>query len=163
VAVCIKRRKETMELQFDAKIFISFALLGFFGLLVRLYNSLVVKPKRLRSVLRKQGINGPVPTLLLGNIKEIKKAQSTTVKAPTTEPPVSHNCAATLFPFFEQWRRQYGTCFIHQYHVIIMLLSTLPPPHTHTFSKVIDKIINKFFNFFFICLNDVRDMKIFTT
>ncbi|GMY10395.1 cytochrome P450 714C2-like [Fagus crenata] len=115
-----------MELQFDAKIFISFALLGFFGLLVRLYNSLVVKPKRLRSMLRKQGINGPVPTLLIGNIKEIKKAQSTTVKAPTTEPPVSHNCAAVLFPFFEQWRKQYGQVFVFSLGNTQILFVTQP-------------------------------------
>ncbi|KAG2669767.1 hypothetical protein I3843_14G048900 [Carya illinoinensis] len=102
-------------LQFDpAKIFVSLALLGFTGLLVRLYNALVVKPERLRSALRKQGITGPPPTLLLGNIREIKKARSSTsVKvAPAGESPVSHNCASLLFPFFEQWRKTYGNVFV---------------------------------------------------
>ncbi|KAG6680764.1 hypothetical protein I3842_13G059500 [Carya illinoinensis] len=102
-----------MELQHGAKIFMSFAVLGFIGLLIRLYNALVVKPKRLRSVLRNQGITGPPPTLLLGNIREIKKARSTTtVNAPTGENPVTHNCATIIFPFFEQWRKQYGHVFL---------------------------------------------------
>ncbi|KAG7946622.1 hypothetical protein I3843_14G049700 [Carya illinoinensis] len=101
------------ELKFDAaKIFIAFAFLGLAGLLVRLYNALVLKPERLRSALRKQGITGPPPTLLLGNIWEIKKALSTTVKAPAGEIPVSHNCAALIAPFFEQWRKQYGDLFV---------------------------------------------------
>ncbi|KAF5470301.1 hypothetical protein F2P56_010823 [Juglans regia] len=101
-------------LQFDpAKIFVCLALLGFTGLLVRLYNALVVKPERLRSALRKQGITGPPPTLLLGNIREIKKARSTSVNvAPAGESPVSHNCASLLFPFFEQWRKTYGNLFV---------------------------------------------------
>ena len=103
-----KKRVGVMELQFEAKTVISLAVLGFIGLLLRLYNGLVVKPKRLRSMLSKQGIDGPAPTLLLGNIREIKKAQSTTVKTPTSEAPVSHNCGAVLFPFFDQWRKQYG-------------------------------------------------------
>ncbi|KAF5470305.1 hypothetical protein F2P56_010826 [Juglans regia] len=101
------------ELKFDAaKIFIAVAFLAFAGLLVRLYNALVLKPDRLRSALRKQGITGPPPTLLLGNIWEIKKALSTKVKAPAREIPVYHNCAALITPFFEQWRKQYGDLFV---------------------------------------------------
>ncbi|KAL9380204.1 hypothetical protein Peur_028686 [Populus x canadensis] len=87
-------------------------VITFLGLLELLYSGLVLKPGRLRSVLRKQGIRGPSPSLLLGNISEIRKSQSTTVKASTNEPPVFHNCAATLFPFFEQWRKQYGPVFV---------------------------------------------------
>lgn len=87
-------------------------VITFLGLLELLYSGLVLKPERLRSVLRKQGIRGPSPSLLLGNISEIRKSQSTTVKASTNEPPVFHNCAATLFPFFEQWRKQYGPVFV---------------------------------------------------
>ncbi|KAJ6758286.1 CYTOCHROME P450 714C2 [Salix koriyanagi] len=84
----------------------------FLALLELLYSGLVLKPERLRSALRKQGIRGPGPSLLLGNISEIRKSQSTTVRASTNEPPLFHNCAATLFPFFEQWRKQYGPVFV---------------------------------------------------
>ena len=36
-----------------AKVFISLALLGAFGLFFRLYNALVVKPEKLKSIMRK--------------------------------------------------------------------------------------------------------------
>ena len=88
-----------------AKVFISLALLGAFGLFFRLYNALVVKPEKLRSILRNQGISGPPPSLLLGNIKEIKNSQSKAVKNSSID---THNCAAALFPFLEQWRNKYG-------------------------------------------------------
>uniref|UniRef100_A0A2N9FDU5 Uncharacterized protein n=1 Tax=Fagus sylvatica TaxID=28930 RepID=A0A2N9FDU5_FAGSY len=87
------------------------ALLGVFGLFFRLYNALVRKPERLRSMLRKQGISGPKPAFLLGNIKEIKKAQSNTEKAETIGAPALHKCAAALFPFFEEWRKQFDSFF----------------------------------------------------
>ncbi|KAL6146909.1 hypothetical protein ACLB2K_057585 [Fragaria x ananassa] len=92
--------------------FISFVLLAFLGLFACLYNALVTKPEKLRSILRKQGIVGPPPTFLLGNIREIKKAQkSPTQDATTTQLLTSHNLAATLFPFFEEWRSKYGKVF----------------------------------------------------
>ncbi|EEF35958.1 cytochrome P450 714C2 [Ricinus communis] len=96
------------------RILVSFAVVGFFGILLRVYNVLVLKPERLRSILKKQGINGPPPTLVLGNIREIKKSQSSKVGnvTPTSQPPVTHNCAADIFPFFEQWRKQYGEVFV---------------------------------------------------
>ena len=100
-----------MKVQFSGSHFLmSILVLGLVGLLLRLYDALVKKPERLRSKLRKQGISGPPPTLLLGNIREIKKARSssTTAKLPSSEPPSSHDCASALFPFFEKWRKQYG-------------------------------------------------------
>ncbi|KAJ9705546.1 hypothetical protein PVL29_003547 [Vitis rotundifolia] len=94
---------------FTVKVFISLALAGVLGLFFRLYNALVVKPKKLRSILRSQGISGPPPSFLLGNIREFKKSQSTAVKDTSTD---THNCAAALFPFFEQWRNKYGQVFM---------------------------------------------------
>uniref|UniRef100_A0A2N9FED0 Cytochrome P450 n=1 Tax=Fagus sylvatica TaxID=28930 RepID=A0A2N9FED0_FAGSY len=93
-------------------VFKTLALLGVFGLFFRLYNALVRKPERLRSMLRKQGISGPKPAFLLGNIKEIKKAQSNTEKVVTIGAPALHKCAAALFPFFEEWRKQFGEIFM---------------------------------------------------
>ena len=87
-----------------AKVFISLALLGAFGLFFRLYNALVVKPEKLRSTMINQGISGPPLSFLLGNIKEIKNSQSKVVKNSFID---THNCVAALFPFFEQWRNKY--------------------------------------------------------
>ncbi|KAK1571801.1 hypothetical protein Q3G72_023211 [Acer saccharum] len=114
----------------NVKILVCFAVLvlGFVELLViRLYKRLVVKPERLREMLRKQGISGPPPTMMLGNIREIKKAQAQRKKvrlistiddesATATTTSISHNVDATLFPFFEQWRKQYA--WFHQRKIL---------------------------------------------
>ncbi|KAF2290332.1 hypothetical protein GH714_011013 [Hevea brasiliensis] len=98
-----------MEVQFDTKILLTVVVIVFLGVLVRLYNGLVVKPKRLRSILKKQGINGPPPTFLLGNIREIKKVQSSAVKAHSSnDPPLIHNCAALFFHFLSYGGRNMG-------------------------------------------------------
>ncbi|XP_004294853.1 PREDICTED: cytochrome P450 714C2-like [Fragaria vesca subsp. vesca] len=101
---------------FDVRMLAStVALIGFVALLVRLYKALVAEPKRLRSLLAKQGITGPPQALLLGNISEIKKARGSNgiAKAPSSEAPIiSHNLGATIFPFFEKWRKQFGDVFV---------------------------------------------------
>ncbi|XP_024032395.1 cytochrome P450 714C2-like, partial [Morus notabilis] len=84
------------------------ALLGGFVLFVRLFRALVLNPKRLRAILRKQGIDGPPSTFLLGNIREIRKAQS----AATGEPKETHNLASFIFPFFDEWRNKFGQVFM---------------------------------------------------
>ncbi|OAY23984.1 cytochrome P450 714C2 [Manihot esculenta] len=99
-----------MEFQFDKMILFSFLIIGFVGVVVRLYNWLVVKPKRLRSMLKKQGINGPPPAFLLGNMREIMKSLSSNEK--TNDPPLIHNCAARVLPFSERWLKDYGQVFV---------------------------------------------------
>ncbi|KAA8543617.1 hypothetical protein F0562_021637 [Nyssa sinensis] len=111
-----------MEVPLVVKVCMSIVLVGVLGLFIRLYNALVTKPERLRSMLRKQGISGPPPTFLLGNLTEIKKARTamTTQASPTSgTPPVHHNCGAALFAFLQQWQKQYDVisraCFGSSY------------------------------------------------
>lgn len=80
------------------RLLISVAVVSVLGLLVRLYQVLMLKPERLRSKLRKQGIRGPAPTILLGNIREIKKKAVSTARASEGAPSLSHNCDL-VFPF----------------------------------------------------------------
>ncbi|KAH7542857.1 hypothetical protein FEM48_Zijuj02G0119800 [Ziziphus jujuba var. spinosa] len=91
----------------------SIAVVGLIGIVVRLYNVLVIRPRRLRSLLAKQGISGPPSTLLLGNIMEIKKSRARIISglAPTGESPADHNCSGVLFHFIEQWSNKYGDVF----------------------------------------------------
>ncbi|XP_047154768.1 cytochrome P450 714C2-like [Vigna umbellata] len=104
-----------MQLQFDARFFMSIVFLCFVRLLWYLYTSFVEKPKKLRSKLVKQGISGPPPTILLGNILELKEAHSAASKPPppssSSKVPSSHDCAALLLPLFEKWRNEYGQVF----------------------------------------------------
>ncbi|CAN4101131.1 unnamed protein product [Withania somnifera] len=73
------------------------ALMCVFGLLFHLFNTLITKPRRLQLALRKQGIIGPQPKFLLASNGDIVE---------------SHNCGATVLPFFDQWQRQYGDVFM---------------------------------------------------
>lgn len=93
-----------MELPMVVKVFMSLAFLAVFGLFIRLYDGLVKNPKRVRSILSKQGIDGPLPTFLLGNVWKMKKAMSRKGKAPAKKAPVYHSCADAIFPFLNQWR-----------------------------------------------------------
>ncbi|XP_047951317.1 cytochrome P450 714C2-like [Salvia hispanica] len=82
------------------------------GLIVHLYVSLVAKPTKIQKVLNKQGINGPPPKILLGNILEIKKSRDAAAANTASEsgPPALHNTTSVL-PFLEQWRKKYGKTF----------------------------------------------------
>ncbi|CAI9103165.1 OLC1v1001611C1 [Oldenlandia corymbosa var. corymbosa] len=73
-----------------------------------------MEPGKLRSFLSKRGIRGPQPTLLLGNILEIKKACSITANAPPLRGtvPNKHDCATAIFPFFQDWLKKYGDVFM---------------------------------------------------
>ncbi|XP_055832205.1 cytochrome P450 714C2-like [Solanum dulcamara] len=92
---------------------LAITLVCVFGLFFHLYNSLVIKPRRLQSALRKQGIVGPQPKFLLGNILEMKKSCEAAKKMVSNGDVVDcHNCGATILPFFDQWQRQYGDVFM---------------------------------------------------
>lgn len=100
-----------MDIQFLSKLFISVAVVAVVGLFFRLYNVVVAQPRKLRAALHKQGLSGPPPSFLLGNILEMKRARDAAAKAAAVAgPPSSHNCGTALLPFFDEWRKKYGTC-----------------------------------------------------
>ena len=116
-----------------AKIILSVVVGGFIVLLVHLFNLLILKPKLLRAKLQRQGIRGPSPSFLFGNIPEMKRIQlqlHSTPKATSTSTTkehvsesdhpvaIAHNWPSTLFPHLERWRNQYGTC-----HFLVSSLS----------------------------------------
>ncbi|KAH6804537.1 hypothetical protein C2S51_032784 [Perilla frutescens var. frutescens] len=83
------------------------------GFIVHLYISLVIKPQKIQKILKQQGIDGPPPRILLGNVLEIKKSRDAAAKAEPVKdsnPPTIHD-TASVFPFLEQWRKQYGQLF----------------------------------------------------
>ena len=86
------------------KVFISLALLSAFGVFFRLYNALVMKSEKLRYIMRKQGISGPPPCFLLGNIIEIKNSQSIAVtdSSTNTDPQLGY----FSFPIFREVAKQ---------------------------------------------------------
>ena len=110
-----------MELLLLPKVTVAVALIG---IVIRMCDALIFRPERLRSKLREQGIRGPPPAFLLGNIRDVKEAQSKVSKASREGEQViiSHNSSNTPFSFFEQWSKKYG---IDQ----LLNLSFLTPTH----------------------------------
>ena len=106
-----RRRKMEGKAAMVIKI-VGSALFGGFALLfLYVYERLILKPKRQRSKLEKQGIRGPYPSFFLGNIPEIKTIhlnlhQSATAKAEAD--PIDHDWPSTIFPRLQQWRAEYG-------------------------------------------------------
>ncbi|KAH6804138.1 hypothetical protein C2S51_032385 [Perilla frutescens var. frutescens] len=99
-----------MEKHFAVQIIVSLASAVILGLLFKLYSAAVAAPRRLRRVLKQQGVGGPPPAFLFGNISELK--MSRIAAAATPGPPASHNCGGVLFSVFEEWRLQYGDTYL---------------------------------------------------
>ncbi|KAF8378967.1 hypothetical protein HHK36_028393 [Tetracentron sinense] len=95
------------------KMLFSLVLVGLVGLFGYLCNIILLEPERLRSKLRRQGIRGPPPSFLYGNIPQMKKIQSGAAKASREDHHISHNWASSVFPYFEQWRNKYGPIFMY--------------------------------------------------
>ncbi|XP_051147871.1 cytochrome P450 714C2-like [Andrographis paniculata] len=92
----------------DEMIFPVFVILFGF-LLLRLYDTLVAKPRKLRRILVQQGIDGHPPKFMLGNILELKKSRDEMEK---TCPPLIHDTADFIFSFLEQSRKKYGPLYL---------------------------------------------------
>jgi hypothetical protein len=97
------------------KITVSVILGGLLVMLVHLYKLLILKPKLLRGKLERQGIKGPSPSFLFGNIPEMKRSKLQLHSTPTTAADdslvaaIAHDWPSTVFPYLAQWRNEYGT------------------------------------------------------
>ncbi|CAH9139670.1 unnamed protein product [Cuscuta epithymum] len=92
-------------------------LLLFMGLAFYWFNTIWIQPQRLRWKIQRQGIKGPKPSLLYGNIPEMQRIQAaaaaTSMKASSYGEFVEHDYTAKLFPYFEQWRKEYGCIYTY--------------------------------------------------
>ena len=71
-----------------------------------------LKLENIRLKFRRQGIIGPLPSLITGNIPEIKQIMSVVPNSdPANKDPKDISpfyCSLNLFPYFKQWTKQYG-------------------------------------------------------
>lgn len=77
-------------------------------LFFHLYISLVINPNKIRKIFKQQGIHGPPPKILLGNILEIKKSRDAAPSVAANPTTLAIHDTASVFPFLEEWRKQYG-------------------------------------------------------
>ncbi|XP_039067125.1 cytochrome P450 714B2-like [Hibiscus syriacus] len=103
-----------MELSFMLlRIISSILLIVLIGVIIHMYDSLISKPERQRSRLRKQGIRGPRPLILVGNLLQMGKTRSKDSNmAQGGEKVITHGSYAALLPFLHKWRQQYGPTFM---------------------------------------------------
>ncbi|XP_021762319.1 cytochrome P450 714A1-like [Chenopodium quinoa] len=100
--------------EFQELIIISLLICGVISILVHFWkNNLLVKSQIQRKKLRNYGINGPSPSFFLGNVPEMQRIQSMVAKSSSHDEIVGHDYTSTLFPYFEQWRNQYGPIYTY--------------------------------------------------
>ncbi|KAH1073383.1 hypothetical protein J1N35_025711 [Gossypium stocksii] len=108
---------------------LSVVLTGFVGLLFHLYNGVLLKPKKLRLKLQNQGIKGPCPSFLYGNIHEMKRIQLQALSTAKSahkdlKTDFSHHWFPTLFPYLDKWRNEYGSMFLYSTGNLQLLCTT---------------------------------------
>ncbi|KAJ6324387.1 hypothetical protein OIU76_011648 [Salix suchowensis] len=103
--------------------FTCLVLLLALSLIVYLYYFLWRKPESCQLRLRKQGIRGPPPSFLMGNIPEIKQAfaQSRSESAPSIE-----DDGFSGFPSFKLWCKKYGNRYMFKLGALNFLYATDP-------------------------------------
>ncbi|KAI4373070.1 hypothetical protein MLD38_011233 [Melastoma candidum] len=92
------------------RLFFTVGAVVFMAVATKAITALVVKPRRIRYMLRKQGIVGPPPSFLLGNLKEFRQCNASRV--PQSPQDMTHNCSSKLFSFMDRWRAEYGSTFL---------------------------------------------------
>ncbi|XP_060181582.1 cytochrome P450 714A1-like isoform X1 [Lycium barbarum] len=98
---------------FSSLLVLILALIGLGGFYI--FNTLWLKSaQRLRFKLQKQGIYGPKPSFLYGNVAEMQKIQAASIKSHSNYGEfVAHDYTSSLFPYFEQWRKLYGPVYTY--------------------------------------------------
>lgn len=95
------------------KVIGSLAVAAMVSYVVHLYSTAWLNCERLRKKLRRQGVRGPTPSFLYGNLPEMQRIQMK-AKAAIDEAAlphgefIAHDYTSSLFPYFEQWRKEYG-------------------------------------------------------
>ncbi|KAF6172659.1 hypothetical protein GIB67_041982 [Kingdonia uniflora] len=96
------------------------------SLVLYFYYLLCLKPERQREKLRKQGINGPTPSFLYGNIVDIKRLRSEMVMKKTGRRQMEHTYMADILPHIQKWGENYGTLFAYSMGNMVILHVTDP-------------------------------------
>ncbi|KAE9604086.1 putative cytochrome P450 [Lupinus albus] len=97
----------------------SIAFVCIFSWILYVYANIWFKTQRVRRKLQKQGIKGPPPSFLHGNLPDMQKIQAqakSLAKSSTfnhSDQFLAHDYTATLFPYFELWRKQYGLLYTY--------------------------------------------------
>ncbi|XP_073057457.1 cytokinin hydroxylase-like [Primulina eburnea] len=95
-------------------VFMAIFILCLYFLLKVVYETIscyYITPKRIRKIMEKQGVHGPKPRFLVGNILEMASlvAKSTSHDMDS----INHDIVGRLLPHFVSWSESYGKRFIY--------------------------------------------------
>ncbi|WCJ23050.1 Cytochrome P450 714C2 [Euphorbia peplus] len=119
-----------MEAESEVLIKLCFTIFvgGVLGMFFYIYSFYYAKPRKLRSNLKNQGITGPSPSFLLGNIPQIKSIHLQHLpKAPQKIKhcdTISHDWSSYIVPHLHQWVNDYGPTFMYSTGNIHLLCTT---------------------------------------
>uniref|UniRef100_A0A7N2M583 Cytochrome P450 714A1 n=1 Tax=Quercus lobata TaxID=97700 RepID=A0A7N2M583_QUELO len=102
-----------MEEGLIAEIWCSLVFIGVCSVFIRVCHVVWLKPRRIRSIIWRQGIRGPPPSFLYGNISEMQRIQSSMINNPSDGQSVSENWTHSIFPYFQIWRQKYGPVYMY--------------------------------------------------
>ncbi|KAJ4844850.1 hypothetical protein Tsubulata_031232 [Turnera subulata] len=102
-----------MEIRSDTFSAVS-SILALVFLVMYLYRTFLLEAEKRKWKLKRQGIRGPAPSFLCGNVREMKKLQKSVKAADANQADfVAHDYTSTLFPYFVEWRNKYGTLYTY--------------------------------------------------
>ncbi|KAE9605968.1 hypothetical protein Lal_00025493 [Lupinus albus] len=93
----------------------SVIIVGILSCIVYVYVNKWYKSERIRRKLIKQGISGPPPSFLRGNLPDMQRIQAQVSSTNNSFKFLEHHddYTATIFPYFEHWRKQYGRLYTY--------------------------------------------------
>eukprot|EP00253_Pinus_taeda_P033445 PITA_33445 len=68
------------------------------------------KPRTIKKIMERQGIRGPPPLFMSGNLCDMTKLRE--CEAANDMEPISHDIVERLLPHYVQWRNDYGRRFL---------------------------------------------------
>lgn len=82
------------------------------------------KPRSIRKIMESQGIRGPTPRFITGNLGEMTKLRE--LKTAKDMDPISHDIVDRLLPHYVKWVHDYGRRFIFWWGIEPRLTITEP-------------------------------------
>lgn len=89
----------------------SLSLVGLVSFILYLFKTVFLSSYSAKKKLRMQGISGPSPSFINGNLPEMQQIQSKAEKDlvfPTHDQIVAQDYTSIVFPYFDHWRKVYG-------------------------------------------------------
>jgi hypothetical protein len=93
-----------------AMVVITTLLVLFLSLFVKIaYDTIVcyfLNPRRIKKIMERQGVRGPKPRLLIGNILDMASFVAKTTSQDMNS--INHDIVGRLLPHYVAWSKQYG-------------------------------------------------------